>query len=198
MKMNMTAAAPPMSSARSLRAKLIGAQRRHRRAAASYSFKVHGTTLVEVVMFIVIVSVALASVVSTLGFTAQRSADPLVQRQTLAVAESLLQEVTSQPYTATDLDGIPNAIGPESGETRYSTTTPFDHVDDYHGFTMSGIVNVDGVAIAGLESYSASVSVQAQALGNIASGEGLLVTVTVTGPGAYSVALSAFRARSAP
>lgn len=149
-------------------------------------------------MFIVIISTALSAVLGVMGFTARHSADPLVQRQALAVAESLLQEVTSQPYTANDLDGGANAIGPEAGESRYSTTTPFDHVDDYHGFTMTGIVNVDGSAIAGLESYDASVQVLAQALGNIAAGEGLLVTVTVVGPGNYSVALSAFRARSAP
>lgn len=157
-----------------------------------------GTTLVEVVMFILIVSTALSAVVGVLAFSGRYSADPLVQRQALAVAESLLHEVMSQPHTTNDLDGGANAIGPESGETRYSTTTPFDHVDDYHGFTMSGIVNVEGTAIAGLESYSAQVSVAAQALDNVPASEGLLVTVAVTGPGNYSVSLTGFRARSAP
>ncbi|HEU0204682.1 MAG TPA: type II secretion system protein [Burkholderiaceae bacterium] len=172
--------------------------RHHRRPPASSSFRQRGTTLVEVVMFILIVSTALSAVVGVLGFAGRYSADPLVQRQALAVAESLLQEVLSQPYTANDLDGGANAIGPESGETRTSTTRPFDHVDDYHGFTMSGIVNVDGTAIAGLESYAAQVSVATQALDNVPAGEGLLVTVTVTGPGNYSVSVAGFRARSAP
>ena len=56
----------------------------------------------------------------------------------------------------------------------------------------------DGTAVAGLGSYNASVTVQAQALDNIAAAEGLLVTVTVSGPGGYSVALRGFRARVAP
>ena len=45
---------------------------------------------------------------------------------------------------------------------------------------------------------SASVSVQAQALDNIPSGEGLWVSVTVTGPGGGSVRLQTFRARVRP
>lgn len=157
-----------------------------------------GATLVEVVLFIVIIGIALSTVLGTLSLTVGRSSDPLVARQALAIAESLLQEVMSQPYTAADLDGSANAIGPEAGETRASTTTPFDHVDDYNGYSMTGIVKPDGTAVAGLGSYNASVTVAAQALDNIASTEGLLVTVTVTGPGGYSVALRGFRARAAP
>jgi MSHA pilin protein MshD len=157
-----------------------------------------GATLVEVVLFIVIIATALSTVLGALSLTVGRSADPLVARQALAVAESLLQEVMAQPYTVNDLDGGPDAIGPETGETRFSTTTPFDHVDDYHGYTMNGVAKTDGTAVPGLSGYSASVTVQAQALGNIPSGEGLLVTVTVTGPGGYSVALNGFRARVSP
>jgi len=157
-----------------------------------------GAALVEVVLFIVIIATALTAVLGTLNLTVGRSADPLVARQALSIAESLLQEVMSQPYTASDLDGGSNAIGPETGETRSSTTTPFDHVDDFNGYSMTGIVKPDGTAVAGLGSYNASVTVQAQALDNIPAAEGLLVTVTVSGPGGYSVALRGFRARVAP
>jgi len=157
-----------------------------------------GATLVEVVLFIVIIATALSAVLGTLSLTVRRSADPLVARQALAVAESMLQEVMAQPYTANDLDGGPDAIGPETGETRFSTTTPFDHVDDYHGYTMTGVVKTDGTAVTGLSGYNTNVTVQAQALNNIPAGEGLLVTVTVTGPGGYSVSLYGFRARVAP
>jgi len=168
----------------------------HQRFALTYRSR--GATLVEVVLFIVIVTTALTSVLGTLSLTVGRSADPLVARQALAIAESMLQEVMSQPYTANDLDGGPDSMGPEAGETRFSSTSPFDHVDDYNGYSMNGIVKPDGTPVPGLSAYSASVAVQAQALDNIASGEGLLVTVTVTGPGGYSVSLRGFRARVAP
>jgi MSHA pilin protein MshD len=157
-----------------------------------------GVTLVELVMFVLIVGIAVSSVLGTLAFAGGRSGDALVQRQSLAVAESLLQEIAAQPFTALSPDGSPEAIGPEAGEARSSSTTPFNHVNDYHGYTMNGIVALDGSAIAGLENYSASVSITAQALGNIAAGEGLLIRVTVTGPGGTPVTLTGFRARLAP
>lgn len=157
-----------------------------------------GVTLVELVVAIVIISTAVTAVLGVLRLTAGRSADPLLSRQALAAAEALLQEAMSQPYTATDLDGGANAIGPEAGEARGSATTPFDHVDDYHGLSMSGITNADGSAIAALAGYSASITVQAQALGGIAAAEGLLVTVTVTAPGGGSLSLAGYRARVAP
>lgn len=162
------------------------------------SWAQRGATLVEVVLFILVIGTALGTVLGTLSLTVGRSADPLIARQALAIAESLLQEVLSQPYTANDLDGGANAIGPEAGETRFSTTTPFDHVDDYHGYSMTGVVKPDGTPVPGLSAYNASVAVAAQALDNVPAGEGLLVTVTVTGPGNYTVALRGFRARVAP
>jgi MSHA pilin protein MshD len=157
-----------------------------------------GVTLVELTIAIAIISIAVVSVLNVYTLTAGRSADPLQTRQSLAIAESLLEEILSQPFTINDPDGGADAMGPEAGESRGSTTTPFDHVDDYHGYTMNGIVGADGTAITGLENYSATVSEQWQALDNIGSAEGLLVTVTVTPPGGSSVSVSGFRARIAP
>jgi len=105
---------------------------------------------------------------------------------------------------------LAEAIGPEAGETRYSATLPFDNVNDYHGFDsnvaqsgLTGIRNIDGTLIAGLEGYRATVSVAGQALGaigNDANGnpQSLLITVTVTGPGNTTVTLNGYRTRYAP
>ena len=107
--------------------------------------------------------------------------------------------------------GCPNlneAIGPEPGETRYSSTLPFDNVNDYHGFDSntaapSGIRNIDSTLIAGLDGYRVTVSVAGQplgAIGNDAYGnpQSLLITVTVTGPGNTTVTLNGYRTRYAP
>lgn len=157
-----------------------------------------GATLVEVVIVIVILSIALASIMSLLALAAGRSGDPVVLRQSVAIAESLLQEVMAQPFTALDLDGGANAIGPEAGETRGSATAPFDHVDDYHGLTLNGITAADGTPIAGLANYNASISVEAVAVGGIPAGDGLLVRVTVTGPDNVPVTVAGYRARVTP
>lgn len=157
-----------------------------------------GVTLVELIMAVTIISIAVISVLNVFSLTGGRSADPLLTRQSLAAAESLLQEILSQPFTLDDLNGGADAMGPESGESRGSPTAPFDHVDDFAGYTTIGIVSADGTPIAGLAGYTASVTVQQQSLDNIGAGEGLLVTVTVTAPGGAPVSLSGFRARLAP
>lgn len=61
-----------------------------------------GVSLVELIVFISIVSVALAGVLSVLNTTAMHSAEPMVQKQMLAIAEGLLDEVEMMPFSACD------------------------------------------------------------------------------------------------
>ena len=56
-----------------------------------------GTSLVELIMFIVIVSVALAGILLVMNVTTRGSVDPLIHKQALAIAESLLEEVELMP-----------------------------------------------------------------------------------------------------
>ncbi len=173
--------------------------------------KERGFTLIELVIFIVIVSVALAGVLLVLTQSTASSADPQLRRQALAVAESLLEEVQLMPFTYCDPDdpavdtatsaaacATPEVIGPEAGETR--TGSPqFDNVNDYHGYSMpAGISDITGAAIAGLGAYSASVAVQAVALDSAPASDALRITVTVNGPGATQVKLEGWRTRYAP
>ena len=154
-----------------------------------------GISFVELIMFIIIVSVAVAGVLLTLNTTVKASADPMLQKQALSVAESVLDEIALRPVTRCDPDGpdpdgptgpapcaIAEAIGPEGGETRYSATAPFDNVNDYSGFTMSPIRDAENNAIPGLATYTATVNVANTAVAGVAAGDALLVTVRVTGP----------------
>lgn len=172
-----------------------------------------GLSLIELLVFIVVVGVAVTGVVSVFSLNARSSADPMVRKQAVAIAESLLEEVLSKPYTYCDPDDanaesasspaacatMAEVTGPEAGETRYSNLTPFDNVNDYNGFSMVGIQDLTESAIAGLDAYSASIQVQpAGAFNGIPAGETLLVTVTVTAPGNHTVSLSGYRTRYAP
>jgi MSHA pilin protein MshD len=180
-----------------------------------------GMSLIEMIMFIVIVGAALAGVLTVFYQTVLRSSDPLVRKQALAIAESVLEEVMLQPFTWCDpddrsaatatgatLDGTATdstkcwdaveASGVEtvSGntDTRGSATSPFDNVSDYHG--LSGIATgITGAAFPA--GYSASVSVVQTALNGIAATESLLITVTVSSPG-ESVQLQGYRTRHSP
>jgi MSHA pilin protein MshD len=157
-----------------------------------------GVSLVELVIFIVVIGIALSSVAGALAFAGRHSGDPLVQRQALAVAESLLQEVLAQPFVPQNPDGSAEAPGPEAGEARGSATSPFNHVNDYHGYTMTGIVDLGGTPVAGLAAFGASVAVANVAFDGIAAADILRVQVTVTGPGGAEVTLTGLRARQSP
>ncbi len=164
-------------------------------------------------MFIVIISVAVGGIMLMFANTTRASADPLIRKQALTIAESLLEEVRMMPFTFCDPDdpavstagapaacGTPEVVGPEAGETRYSALTPFDNVNDYNGFAMAaGILDITGPpAIPGLGAYSATIAVGGIAFGGIAATDAQLITVTVTGPGAITVTLNGIRTRYAP
>ncbi len=176
--------------------------------------RARGLTMIELVVFIVVVGAALAGVLRVFVTATASSADPMLRRQALAIAESLMEEVQLMPFTFCDSEdanvetatstagcaSAPEALGPEAGETRFAGP-PFDNVNDYHGYTMNGgIVDITNTPVAGLGGYSASVSVAPAALNTLtaASGDALRITVTVTGPGGVSVALDGWRTRHAP
>jgi MSHA pilin protein MshD len=172
-----------------------------------------GLSLIELVMFIMVLGIALSALLNVFVQATTRSADPQLQRQALAIAESLLDEVQLMPFTYCDPDDAnvatatssagcasqAEALGPEAGENRFATPQ-FDNVNDYHGYSMSGIVDITGAAVPGLANFNASVTVAPVALGSIsaASGDALRITVSVTGPGGTAVSLDGYRTRSAP
>ena len=176
-----------------------------------------GASLVEVIMFIVIVGIAAGAILMVFANATRTSADPLVRKQALAIAESLIEEIRLMPYTFCDPDdanastaigpfvgptgcaATVEVMGPEAGETRYAALTPFDNVNDYNGFAMAGgILDITGATIAGLGAYSAAMAVTPLAFGGIAAAEAQQITVTVTGPANITVTLDGIRTRHAP
>ena len=73
-----------------------------RRSFPSAASTATGATLIELIMFIMIVSLALAGVLSVLNSMVKSSADPMIRKQMLTLAESLLDEVELMPFTACD------------------------------------------------------------------------------------------------
>lgn len=172
-----------------------------------------GLSLIELLLFIVVVSIALTAMLRVFITATTASANPMILRQQLAIAESLLREVQLMPFTWCDPTGDPNvgtataasdctmqveALGPEAGQTRYGPNY-FNNVNDYAGFSMSGIRDLSNTAIAGLTGYAAQVAVAPGALDSIGStGEALKITVTVTAPDSSSLVLQGWRTRYAP
>lgn len=147
-----------------------------------------GFSLVELVMSIVVVGVGLATLLVPIITATKSSADPLVRKQSLAVAEALLEEIELKPFN--DPGG-----GPCSPCAPTRANRPlFDDVSDYNGFTTTGIFTLDNVAIPALVNYNVTnVTVTGTALGAIPAASAKRITVTVTGPGGDVITLSAFR-----
>jgi MSHA pilin protein MshD len=160
----------------------------------------HGITLIELIVFIVIVGVALTGMLTVFNLTARTGADPMIRKQMLAIAEGLMDEVAAQPFTWCDPDDPVAATAisavcatqeftapgaPEAGETRVGPAPPFfDNVNDYNG--LAGIINnITGTAMP--VGYSAGITVVQSALGplvplanQVPLAASLLITVTVS------------------
>ena len=175
-----------------------------------------GISLLELIIFIVIVSIAIAGILLVMNQTTAHSADALVRKQSLAIAESLLEEVELQPFTWCDPNDASavsatgygsctysqqNAMSYPAGETRGDPSNPLDNVVDYTGYSMSPIVDINNAGITGLGSYSASVAIThvgTSFLGAADNDAGLQITVTVTAPDGTQLKLDGYRARYAP
>ena len=186
-----------------------------------------GLSLIELVIAIMIISVAISGVLMVMNSTVHNSADPLVRKQAVAIAESMLNEVMAQPFTYCDPQDPANnaatppastaactggaansqdhgggALGPQpSTEGRFNAIDPLDNVADYNGYTMTnGIYSLDNgnATVIGLDAYSAKVTVsRAGTVFGLPNAAVLRVDVLVTGKG-ENITLTGYRFRYAP
>lgn len=184
-----------------------------------YSSRPRGFSLIEVVIFILVLGIGLTGLAVLYNQITIASVDPLVRKQAVAIARSLMDEIQLRAFTFCDPDdalvftetsaaGCSSAaqresgtIGPEAGETRYADPR-FDNVSDYHGLSMlAGIQDITNSTIAGLGQYSATVQIT-EAGGDfpaaVPATEALRIVVTVTGPANVQVILQGYRLRYAP
>lgn len=183
-----------------------------------------GVTLIELVMFIVIIGVALAALLQVLNFTTRNSADPVRQKQALMIAESLLEEVrlagftycdptdpkTTQATGAADCN-IRESFGQGTGGEPIGTR-PYDNINDYvdtAGVAKAAFDNANGKLtdlngnVMDVDGYTATVTVSPAVLNGIgatgtsADTDVLRITVEVAYDGT-TLALDTYRTRYAP
>jgi MSHA pilin protein MshD len=185
-----------------------------------------GLSLIEVVVFIVVLGIAIAGMAILYNQVTLASVDPLVRKQAVAIANSLMEEIQLRPFTFCDPDDPavfdanstadcdplkvenmgPENFAPFGLETR-SGAARFDNVNDYNNLSLlAGIQDVNGSPILGLELYTARVDVVnagADFPAAVPAGAALRITVTVTapattGPANVRVVLDGYRLRYAP
>jgi MSHA pilin protein MshD len=180
------------------------------------SSRQRGLSLLEVLVFIVVLGVGIAGMAILYNQLTLASVDPLVRKQAVAIANSLMEEIQLRPFTYCDPDdplvltagspaacATPEGIGAEGGETRYADPR-FDNVSDYNGFSMPGTIqDIGNNTIAGLNGYSATVTAAEASAdfavpGGVPLNEALRITISVSGPGNLTVVLQGYRLRYAP
>lgn len=171
-----------------------------------------GITLIELIVFVVVVSVGVVAMVSVLNPMIRASSDPMRTKQMVAIAEGLLNEIIHQPFTWCDPDdpaastaqSYAGCASPQNtgtftaGESRLAGT--FDNVSDYGGYTMANVSDVSGSNV--MNGYTASVAIAqvGNAMGLADNTAALSVTVTVqsNAGGADDFSLVGYRFRYAP
>ena len=161
-----------------------------------------GFTLIELIVFIVVIGVALSGVLLAVNQATSHSADPMVQIRAAELGQAYLDEILPRKFDAnTGNDGqsppcgAPGAaacstvLGPEAGETRAT----YDDVDDYQGLNEAPL-DAEGNPRPGYTGYQVVVSVAYAGadlgLGNTAAKR---ITVTVTTPQGDSSPFSVYR-----
>lgn len=99
-----------------------------------------GFTLIELIIFIVVVSAGLAGILSVMNTVVKSSADPMVRKQAMALADSILEEILLKAYTSSG-----------TGTSRSS----YDGVDDYNGKSNATFADLP----ASLANYTITIGV---------------------------------------
>jgi MSHA pilin protein MshD len=184
-----------------------------------------GFTLIELVVFISIMTIALTGVISALSYTHVHSPNPAVQKQALEIAESLMEEIQQLPFTYCDpndahaqtassftdcaSDSQQSLAGPTpASESRYNQSNPLDNVADYGNFSMPGAgcqgicPAGDATPITGLNGYQVKVALASMggsaAFPGVPADAVVEVKVEVAGPANTRVVLKGYRVRYAP
>lgn len=140
--------------------------------------RTRGLTLIELVLAIAVIGIGLAGVLTAFNQAVRGSADPMVRKQMLAVAEEVLEEIALRPYAP-----AANAAPAPCARNTYND------VDDYNGYSTANFCDIDGNALPALAGYGVAVGVTTTTLSGVAA-KRIVVTVT---HGAESLTITGYR-----
>lgn len=157
----------------------------------------NGATLVELVMTIVIISIAVAGVVGAFSVMVGRSADPLEQTRVVALAQIYAGEIIGRKFDNSagqggepPYSGAKCNIGPESGETRGT----YNDVDDYNGVDDKPPRTAAGPLGSQYSQYRVQVSVScAGSEVGVSNNQVKRIDIRITAPGQPPAIFSFYR-----
>ncbi len=158
-----------------------------------------GVTLIEMVMTIVILSIALVATIMVISSSVNRSANPLIQHKSVLLAQAYFDEILTKRFAEeTPVGGVPAAttgvcsVGGEAGESREL----FDDVDDYDLLDEMPPKLQTDVNLNDYSEYRVQVSVACAgtSLGLTNNYDAKLITVTIDPPEISTMTFTAYRA----
>lgn len=141
--------------------------------------RVKGVSLIEMIVFIVVISIALVALVNVYRQAMVRNADPLIRVRAIEAAQSKLDEILSLQYDEnTPVGGVPPCGSTYTGAIACNNTPDanLNDVDDYNGRTDTPYPG-----------YNRNVTV-------VANNNIKLITVSVTTPSGETIRLAVERA----
>jgi MSHA pilin protein MshD len=92
-----------------------------------------GVTLLEMIVFIVVVSIALTVLTAVFNQSVVKSSEPLIRQRALNLAQAKMDEVMALKYDAmTPTGGVPACDSTGAPACNYSTDSDMNDVDDFH------------------------------------------------------------------
>lgn len=143
-----------------------------------------GFSLVELVICIVVISIALTGVMSVIIYANRNSADPLVRQQAITLAQGMMEEVLLRTFLQA---GSTASCPPADGN--------YDNICDYNGYVETPPAPLDhytvAVSVVDTDDLGVAGDAQRDILGS--ADDVLRIDVTVTHDSGASVTLSAYR-----
>lgn len=150
-----------------------------------------GFTLIELIIFIVVISAGLAGILSVMNTVVGSSADPMVRKQAAVAAESILEEIMLKAYC--DPDTVDTTTNPPTcgANVVEAGRIDYDDVDDFKGKTAAQINALFADLLVQVPGYSIAITVADEAAFSGVNAK--MITVTVS-RGGERVSLSSYRA----
>lgn len=184
---------------------------RRRMSRSDSSKSEQGVTLVELILAIVIISIASIALLRSLGFQTRSNVDPLIQVQGQLLAKQYLEEVMSKPFfdPAADPRLDPSLSQTEvvasiTDQTRSGDPAriAWNNIGEYNGYN-SIIRDISGSPVDELANYSVTINVDTStglSLGSLSNNASAscpaqiaLITVTIVDARGQSTSLSGYR-----
>ncbi|WP_077529250.1 type IV pilus modification PilV family protein [Vreelandella utahensis] len=155
-----------------------------------------GATLVELVMTIVIISVAIAGVVGAFSLVSGRSANSLFQTRAVELGQFYMDEILAQKYDdATPVGGVPPVSDCNISAEEGSNRSAYDDVDDYDAIDNAPPRTAEGTPLPGYDGFEVSVTVFcAGSEVGLPDLDAKRIDLSITGPADSEFSLSAYRA----